>query len=99
MDMLIFYFSSSINSILTLRESEIICHCNNILTVLRNASVHENNWQVDYLPLSQLLGQEDSPEEGNGNPLQYSDLGNPMERGAWWATIHGVAKSQTRPSN
>ena len=33
-----------------------------------------------------------SPGEGNGNPLQYSCLGNPMDRGAWWATVHGVAK-------
>ena len=31
-------------------------------------------------------------EEGNGNPLQYSCLGNPMDRGAWWATVHGVTK-------
>ena len=36
-----------------------------------------------------------SPEEGNGNPLQYSSLGNPRDRGAWWATVHGVAKSHT----
>ena len=40
-----------------------------------------------------------SPGEGNGNPLQYSCLGNPMDRGAWRATIHGVTKSQTRPSD
>ena len=33
--------------------------------------------------------------EGNGNPLQYSCLDNPMDRGAWWATVHGNAKSQT----
>ena len=33
-----------------------------------------------------------SPETGNGNPLQYSYLGNPMDRGARWATVHGVAK-------
>ena len=33
-----------------------------------------------------------SPGEGNGNPLQYSCLENTMERGAWWATVHGVAK-------
>ena len=33
--------------------------------------------------------------EGNGNPLQYSCLENPMDEGAWWATVHGVAKSQT----
>ena len=37
-----------------------------------------------------------SPGEGNGNPLQYSCLGNPMDRGAWWATAHGDSKSQTR---
>ena len=36
------------------------------------------------------------PGEGNGNPLQYSCLWNPMDRGAWWATIHGVPKSWTR---
>ena len=39
-----------------------------------------------------------SPGEGNGNPLQYSCLGNLMDRGAWWATVHGVAKSQTQLS-
>ena len=36
-----------------------------------------------------------SPGGGNGNLLQYSWLGNPMDRGAWQATVHGVAKSQT----
>ena len=36
-----------------------------------------------------------SPGEGNGNPLQYSYLGNPMDRGAWLTTVHGVAKSRT----
>ena len=35
------------------------------------------------------------PGEGNGNPLQYSYLGNSMDRGAWWATVHGVTNSQT----
>ena len=37
-----------------------------------------------------------SPGEGNGNPLQYSCLENPMDREAWWATVHGVTKSQTQ---
>ena len=37
-----------------------------------------------------------SPGGGNGNPLQYSCLENPMDRGAWWATVHRVTKSQTR---
>ena len=36
------------------------------------------------------------PGVGNGNPLQDSCLGNPMDRGAWWATVQGVAKSRTR---
>ena len=35
--------------------------------------------------------------EGNGNPLQYSCLENSMDREAWWVTVHGVSKSQTRP--
>ena len=41
----------------------------------------------------QSLGWEDPLGEGNGNPLQHSCLGNPMNRGAWWATVHGVTKS------
>jgi len=40
-----------------------------------------------------------SPGEGNGNPLKYSCLANPMGRGAWWATVHGVAQSWTRLSD
>ena len=40
-----------------------------------------------------------SPGEVNGNPLQYSYLGNPMDRGAWWATVHEVAKSWTQLSD
>ena len=42
------------------------------------------------------LGLGRSPGEGDGNPLQYSCLENPMDRGAWKATVHGVAKSWTR---
>ena len=37
-----------------------------------------------------------SPGGGHGKPLQYSCLGNPMDKGAWWATVHGVGKSQTQ---
>ena len=40
-----------------------------------------------------------SPGEGNGNQLQYSCLGNPMARGAWWAVVHGMAKTKTRLSD
>ena len=42
----------------------------------------------------QSLGWEDSPGGGNSNPHQYSSLGNSTDRGAWWATVHGVAKSR-----
>ena len=48
--------------------------------------------------VSLIPGSGRSPGEGNGNPLQYCCLGNPMDRGAWWATVHRVAKSQTGPS-
>ena len=43
----------------------------------------------------QSLGWEDSPGEGNSNPLQVSCLEKSMDRGIWWATVHGVTKSQT----
>ena len=46
---------------------------------------------VDLIP-----GLGRSPGEGNGNPLQYPCLRNPMDRGVWQATVHGVAKSQTQ---
>ena len=62
------------------------------------------NWlmvaqMVKHLPAMQetqvpSLGQEDPLEEGNGNPLQYSCLEDPMDRGAWRATIHGFQKTQ-----
>ena len=44
---------------------------------------------------ARFLGGKDPLEKGNGNPLQYSCLENPMDRGAWWATVHGVSKSWT----
>ena len=45
--------------------------------------------------LGSILGLGRSPGAGNGNPLQYSCLKNPMDRGAWWTTVHGVTKSRT----
>ena len=45
--------------------------------------------------LGSIPGSERPPGEGHGNPLQYSCLENPMDRGARWATVQGVAKSQT----
>ena len=46
-----------------------------------------------------ILGWGRSPEGGQGNPLQYSSLGNPMDRGAWEAIVHGVTKNQTQVSD
>ena len=46
---------------------------------------------ADWIP-----GSGRSPGEGNDNSLQYFDLENPMDRGAWWATVHRVTKSQTQ---
>ena len=48
--------------------------------------------------LVSITGLGRSPGEENGNSLQYSCLENPMDKGAWRAAIHGVAKSRTRPS-
>ena len=45
--------------------------------------------------LGSILGSGRSAEEGNGNPLQYYCLENPMDRGTWQATVHGVAESDT----
>ena len=66
-----------------------ICNCG---SVVKNPSAKEGD-------MGQSLGGEDSPGEGNGNPLQYPCLENPMDRRAWWATVHGAAKSWTRLSD
>ena len=49
--------------------------------------------------LGLILGSGRSPGEGNGDPLQYSYMENSMDRGAKWATVHGVAKSWTQLSD
>ena len=58
---------------------------------VKNQSASEGD--IRYLGSIAELGR--SPREGNGNPLQYSCLGNPMDRGAWQATGHRVSESQT----
>ena len=49
--------------------------------------------------LGSVPGLGRSPGEGNGYPLQYSCLENPMDRGVWWVTIHGISESQTQLSD
>jgi len=61
-------------------------------TVVKNPPVKAG----DARDMGLILVSGMSPGEGNGNPLQYSRLRNPMDRGAWWATGHGVSKSQTQ---
>ena len=58
------------------------------------SEVKASAWNTGNLGSIPGLGR--SPREGNSNPLQYSCLENPMEGGAWWATVHGVAKSRTQ---
>ena len=57
------------------------------------------SWQIDGDTVETVIDFILGVSKGNGTPLQYSCLGNPMDAGAWWATVHGVAKSQTRLSN
>ena len=54
--------------------------------------------QGDARDMGLIPGWGRSPGVGNGNPLQYYCLGNSMDRGVWWATVHGVAKTWTRLS-
>ena len=64
----------------------------NTLMLVVGACLPEQETQTD---VSLIPGSGRSSGEGNGNPLQYSCLENPMDRGAWWATVHGAAKSWT----
>ena len=56
------------------------------------------DWDHGGAIASDLTDNQDTIGEGNGTPLQYSCLENPMDRGAWWAAIYEVAKSRTRLS-
>ena len=56
----------------------------------------ESAWNAGDADLGSVPGLGRSPEGGNSNPLQYSCLENLLDRGAWWATVHRVAKSQTQ---
>ena len=63
-------------------------------TVVKNLPVNAG----DARDVGSIPGLGKSPGVGNGNPLQYSCLGNPMDRGAWWALVHGVTNSWTQLS-
>ena len=61
-------------------------------TVIKNLPANAG----DTTALSSIPGSGRYPGLGNGNPLHYSCLENSMDRGAWWATVHGIAKSWTQ---
>jgi len=58
--------------------------------MVKNLPAMQKTWVRS---LGSVPGLGRFPGEENGNPLQYSCLENPMDRGAWWATVHGVSKS------
>ena len=60
--------------------------------MVKNLPVMQKTWIKD---LGSIPGCGRSHKEGNGNPLQYSCLENPMDRGGWWATVRGVAELDT----
>ena len=69
--------------------------CPEAVSGIRSLLFHIGVSQISGKLRPHITGSGRSPGEGNGNRLQYSCLGNPMDRGAWRASIHGVARSQT----
>ena len=73
--------------------SDLRIHCASLVAqMVKNPPAMRETW-------GRPLGLRRYPGGGHGNPLQYSCLENAMDRGGWWATVHVVAKSQTRLSN
>ena len=66
-------------------------HTFQVVLAVKNPSVNAG----DIRNLNSIPGSGISLGKGNGSPLQYTCLGNPMDRGAWWATVYGLAKSWT----
>ena len=56
-------------------------------TIVKNLPINTG----DVGDMGSIPGSGRSPEDGNGNPFQYSSLKNSMDRGAWWATLHGIS--------
>ena len=82
-------------SILYIDEIYILIIWVSQVAVVKNPPANgEDTEDTDLIP-----GSGKFPGGGDGNPLQYSCLENPMDRGAWWATVHGVAKSWARLSD
>ena len=88
--------SSSVHGIFQARVLEWVAIAfSRVALVVKNPPVNAG----DITDAGLILGSGRSPGGGNGNPLQYSCLENPMDRGTWRATVHGFAKSQTQLSD
>jgi len=72
-------------------QSLLYARVSQVVLVVKNPPANA----VDVRDVGSISGWGRSPEGGHGNPLQYSCLENPMDRGAWWAMVHRVTKSQT----
>ena len=70
--------------IISLVVMELVIGASQVVLAVKNSPANAGNTR----DMVQPLGQEDSPGEGNGDPLQYSCLENPMDRGVWRATVH-----------
>ena len=76
------------------------CHPSISFSVTRFSSCPQSFSASGSFPMSHFFASGSQRiGEGNGNPLQYFCLENPMDGGAWWAAVHGIARSQTRLSN
>ena len=76
-------------------KTTINCTCRQVLSLSSLLAKEVKNLPSSTGDMGSIPGSGRSPREGNDIPLQYSCLGNPMDRGAWQATVHGFSKSQT----
>ena len=72
-----------------------VCRASQVVLVVNNLTANAG----DIRDMGSIPGSGRCPGGGHGKPLQYSCLENPMDRGAWWAAVDGVARSQTRLSD
>ena len=79
--------------------SNAVCVCERERERTKEKRLDKISIGLKFFKLNYLNQIQPTTQEGNGNPLQCSCLENSMDRGAWWATVHGAAKSWTRLSN
>ena len=77
-----------------IREQQLVRRASQVAQLVKNLPANVG----DARDMSLIPGLRRSPGEGNGSPLQYSCVEDPMDRGAWWAPVHGVTKSQIQLS-